>query len=1352
MTRAGEDGIRCPEIDVLARFASGQLDDTQIESIFSHLEHCNLCTAALERIHSAHQPAKVLERSVTLDDYGNEPEFKQMERLVRGHVCQMPATRTGTKTGTGLDDNLEFTVDSAPLNTPSPGERIEGYEVVEEIGQGGFAHVYAVRRERDQHLMAMKIFRRAESETETDFTEFETLQSLDHPSIIKALDWGSWKRRRFFVMPYCDGGNARAAIRESRFDQDRCLEMIVHLARALHHAHLRGFVHRDVKPDNVLLDQSGNIFIADFGLAIHDDRQWSYRGQRAGTRPYMSPEQIRGESHRLDGRTDVWAVGVLLYEMLTGRLPFRGESKTQIADEVLHREPKPLRQIDDTITKDVERICLKCLSKRMADRYQTALDLSEELAAEIDRHKNTLRNDADTKSLNQRTPVIPRGLCSFFQEDSSFYLNLLQGPRDRDGIPVCLSYWLERINGERQSFLVGVIYGQSGCGKSSLVQAGLIPRLGDDVVPLFVESSIGQTTQSLHNELLRAFPELAPENSLCKSLKSLRNSSTKKTLIILDQFEQHLSGRDGSKSDQLSDALRQCDGVSLQCLLIVRDDFWMAISEFIRELEVDLSEQHNVTAIPLFSKEHAETVLTEFGRAYERIPDGPLDSRQRAFIAESVDLLCVNDKVACLRIALLAQLIKDRPWQIATLRKFGGMEGLGVKFLDESIGAGAATEHKHLCNSAKIVLETLLPNQVSDLKGATKTREELIASLPDERDSKQFEELIKLLDSELRLIRTVDTNRDDSSMDHDVRYQLTHDYIVPAVRRWISLTSEATVRGRARLRLQQRTHNWTLSREKRQLPSLFETGLILCFSRWHDWTANQRSMIQHATRMHVGRFVIITVPFMILISVIMGWLMVHGAVTRYLETDATGVPDAIQRIGQYDPFVLPILRQRSRDEALPPEKRLKAILALANLEGERSEELLDLITTDSSEFRRSVHQSLLLDESAPSRLVNWFDSLPAESELDHQKRAIAAVLALNLQESGPAIQITASRSDPAPRTSLINQLPNWAVDFDVFQKVANNDAHPVLAYSVCVGLGNIDPETIRPQSVRFKITHGFKDLFSNASSATTRSAAEYALRKWGEDLPAILPSRAQSRGNWINTQLGIRMIRLDPKSDPDADRDSEIPSQAFYLCDREVTVGMFQNFLSATGQPDWRSEDDRYVSPSQQHPANSVSMHDTLPFLNWLSICEGLDPIYIQTGDTWTIKDPEGLGYRLPTEQEWEYACRAGSDTEFSFGNDPKHLHDYATFGQSMSASHVASKIPNPWGFFDMAGNVWELCQPSRDQYCATNDGDDVGYIRGGGYDNPAQNLRTDERYPLKVNDRLNGIGLRIARSVKSNQ
>jgi serine/threonine protein kinase len=184
-------------------------------------------------------------------------------------------------------------------------------------------------------------------------------------------------------MEFIEGRSLAHELSKGPLPLRRTIEIAADVAEAVHCVHENNLVHRDLKPANVLLDCDGRPHVTDFGLALHEDVQSEFVGDISGTLPYMAPEQVRGEAHRLDGRSDIWAIGVMLYEMLTGRRPFRGNTANEVFDEILWRAPKPPRQINDQIPEEVEAICLKCLAKDVDDRYTSAASLVDDLRREL---------------------------------------------------------------------------------------------------------------------------------------------------------------------------------------------------------------------------------------------------------------------------------------------------------------------------------------------------------------------------------------------------------------------------------------------------------------------------------------------------------------------------------------------------------------------------------------------------------------------------------------------------------------------------------------------------------------------------------------------------------------------------------------------------------------------------------------------------------------------------------------------------------------------------------------------------------------------------------------------------------
>jgi serine/threonine-protein kinase len=209
--------------------------------------------------------------------------------------------------------------------------KIDRYELVRTLGDGGFGVVYQAYDPNTNRLVAIKVARRRAGQSlqtpDEVLDEARAVGQLDHPGLVRVYDADKTEEgSAFIVMELVDGGSLREHLRPSQsIAALEACEIIGQAAEAIHHAHRKGFVHRDLKPENILIArQDGTVKVADFGLALHDEVQRTSKVPSAGTVSYMAPEQIRGETNRLDGRTDIWALGVILYETLTGERPFRG--------------------------------------------------------------------------------------------------------------------------------------------------------------------------------------------------------------------------------------------------------------------------------------------------------------------------------------------------------------------------------------------------------------------------------------------------------------------------------------------------------------------------------------------------------------------------------------------------------------------------------------------------------------------------------------------------------------------------------------------------------------------------------------------------------------------------------------------------------------------------------------------------------------------------------------------------------------------------------------------------------------------------------------------------------------------
>ncbi len=200
----------------------------------------------------------------------------------------------------------------------------------------------------------------------------QTLASLDHPNIVPVYDIGSTETVPFFIVSkYIEGPDLAQRLKQHPLTWCQAVHIVAAIADALHYAHTRGIVHRDVKPGNVLLERDEHPCVADFGLALKEADLGT--GPRyAGTPAYMSPEQARGEGHRVDGRADIYSLGVVFYELLVGRRIFSSPSQAKLLELTAYHEPKPLRQINDQIPKELERICLKAVARRLGSLHDGA--------------------------------------------------------------------------------------------------------------------------------------------------------------------------------------------------------------------------------------------------------------------------------------------------------------------------------------------------------------------------------------------------------------------------------------------------------------------------------------------------------------------------------------------------------------------------------------------------------------------------------------------------------------------------------------------------------------------------------------------------------------------------------------------------------------------------------------------------------------------------------------------------------------------------------------------------------------------------------------------------------------------
>ena len=339
-----------PDADRLRAFVQGRLNDTDSADLEAHLAECSACTDQLAQVDAV--PDMLLARLLSAVEH---PELN----------ATLPPPDATTATSFAFPD-------------------LPGYEILSELGHGGMGVVYKVRQTKLRRTVALKMIRAgghaSGAELERFRTEAESIARLQHPHIVQIHEVGEHGGLPYFALEFCAGGSLEKKLAGTPLPPREAAAVGGAMARAMQVAHDKGVIHRDLKPANVLLTEDGTPKITDFGLAKKlDEVGQTQTGSIMGTPSYMAPEQAGGKNKEIGPACDIYSLGALLYDCLTGRPPFRAATQLDTVLQVVNEEPVRPTQLNARVPRDLETICLKCLHKEARKRYGTARALADDL-------------------------------------------------------------------------------------------------------------------------------------------------------------------------------------------------------------------------------------------------------------------------------------------------------------------------------------------------------------------------------------------------------------------------------------------------------------------------------------------------------------------------------------------------------------------------------------------------------------------------------------------------------------------------------------------------------------------------------------------------------------------------------------------------------------------------------------------------------------------------------------------------------------------------------------------------------------------------------------------------------------